>query len=317
MPNKLDKTPKVSVIIPTYNSAQYICETLDSVLAQTYKDYEIIVVDDGSTDNTREVLKPYMSKIKYIYKENGGPASARNVGIKNARGEYIAFLDSDDIWLPEKLEKQIEYLQSNPDIALVYSDCIRFNENGVCQRKSNVYHLREGYIFFKLLEGNFITTSTVIVRRECLDKVGYFDEELDDLKHSEDYDLWLRISRSFKIGYIREPLVKYRVRESGLNRSNIDRAYKALLKVFDKNTKDIQNLPDKYIRNCLFNIFLKWGISHFDRSNLYEARAPLAKAIRYKPASFRTIIYYLSTFLPLRFLNSLRKVKVNTLWFKG
>ena len=99
--------PKVSVVIPTYNSSQFIVETLESVFAQTYKDYEIIVVDDGSTDNTKEVLQPYTSRIKYIYKENGGPASARNVGIKSAQGEYIAFLDSDDRWLPEKLEKHI------------------------------------------------------------------------------------------------------------------------------------------------------------------------------------------------------------------
>src|SRR3990170_2838516 len=114
--------PKVSVIIPTYNREKYIVETLQSVFAQTFTDYEVIVIDDGSTDNTADVLRPYLDRIVYIRKPNGGQGSARNVGIKVAKGEYIAFLDSDDLWMPEKLELQVKYLDNNKDAGLVFTD---------------------------------------------------------------------------------------------------------------------------------------------------------------------------------------------------
>ncbi len=110
--------PKVSVIIPTYNRAHFLCEALDSALSQTFKDFEIIIVDDGSTDNTKQVLEKYGSRIYYIYQENKGRAEARNTGIRRAKGEHIAFLDDDDIWLPNKLEKQVFFLDARPDIGI-------------------------------------------------------------------------------------------------------------------------------------------------------------------------------------------------------
>lgn len=113
------KEPTVSVIIPSYNSAFYLLETLDSVLLQSYQDFEIILVDDGSTDNTKEVIQPYLKYINYVYQENKGPAPARNTGIRGARGKYIAFNDSDDSWLPQKLAIQIDYFQNHPEIGLV------------------------------------------------------------------------------------------------------------------------------------------------------------------------------------------------------
>ena len=118
---------KVSVAIPTYNRAHYICETIDSVLVQTYKDYEIIVVDDGSTDNTREILKRYGGKIKYFYQANQGQASAWNYAVSQSSGEYIAFLDDDDLWFPEKLERQVEVLDKNPDLGFVCSESYVFS----------------------------------------------------------------------------------------------------------------------------------------------------------------------------------------------
>ena len=114
-----NREPLVSVIIPTYNSSQYIKEAIDSVLAQTYKNFEIIVIDDGSTDNTKEVLAPYLSVIKYIYKNNGGPASARNRGIKEANGEFVAFLDADDVWKPDRLARGVDILDQRPEVGLI------------------------------------------------------------------------------------------------------------------------------------------------------------------------------------------------------
>jgi glycosyltransferase involved in cell wall biosynthesis len=283
---------KVSIIIPTYNSAEYIAETLDSAFAQTYKNCEIIVIDDGSTDNTKEVLQSYMSKIKYIYKENGGVSSARNVGIENAEGEYIAFLDSDDIWLPEKLEKQMERFKSEPDLGLVYSDCIRFNENGIEQSKRIVNRYFEGNIFIKLLEGYVLPTSTVVVKRSCFSIADHFNESL---MVSEDYDMWLRISKHYNIGYAKGPLVKYRVRNNGLARSNIDRAYGAQLAVLNKAMNDIDGIPDKsnFLRNRFFKFYFNWGVSLLDIDNFADARNAFLKATKIKPYSIKNIIYYL------------------------
>jgi glycosyltransferase involved in cell wall biosynthesis len=284
---------KVSVIIPAYNSAQFIVETLESVFAQTYNDYEIIIVDDGSTDNIKEILQNYMSKIRYIYKVNGGPASARNVGIKNADGEYIAFLDSDDLWLPEKLKEQMECFQNNPDIGLVYCDNIRFNENSIYQKKDNIYQPTNGYIFFKLLEGNFITNSTVIVKKKCLEEVDYFDEDIN-LISSEDYDMWLRISRVFNVGYVKKPLVKYRVRGKGLARSNIDRAYNAQLLAVMKAIQSIGNEfqnKDKFLKNRIFDLQFNWGLSLMDVGNFTGSRDAFLKAYKINPYKIRNIAY--------------------------
>src|SRR3990172_11149387 len=120
--------PKVSVIIPTFNCEEYIEETLSSVLFQTFTDFEVIVVDDGSTDNTIKVIKPYLDKISYIQKDNGGQGSARNLGISLAKGEYLAFLDSDDLWLPDKLSLQVGYMENNPNVSLTFTDAVAFEE---------------------------------------------------------------------------------------------------------------------------------------------------------------------------------------------
>jgi len=310
----MEKNPKVSVVIPTYNSAQFIVETLESVFAQTYKDYEVIVVDDGSTDNTREVLKPYMSKIRYIYKENGGVASARNVGIKNARGEYIAFLDSDDLWLPEKLEKQMEYFKSNPDVVLVFSDCILFGDKELIRKKNTkrIYSYKyKGDMFLHLLQENFIPTLTVIAKKECFDEVGYFDTD-ESLISSEDYDMWLRIARSFKIGYIEEPLAKRRVSRKSLSFSNINRAYMATLKVIRKTVDNIEDKSlnkRKFLKNRLLNLYLNWGLSHFVNNNFKEARGQFVLAIKHNPINLRAIIYYIATFLTYDQVEIIRKIK--------
>jgi len=299
--------PKVSVVIPTYNSAQFIVETLESVFAQTYEDYEIIVVDDGSTDNTREVLKPYMSRIRYIYKENGGASSARNLGIKSAEGEYIAFLDSDDLWMPEKLEKQMEYFQTNPDCGLVYSDCIRIDSDGVYLPQSDVYSKVSGYIFLKLLEGFVLPTSTVIAKVECFGIAGYFDENLE---RCEDYDLWLRIARFFTVGYTEGPLVKYRVR-SHWSTQIIDKSHEGALVVLTRAVERFgDEIPDKeeLLKNRVSDIYFNWGLSHFTRDSFKEARGKFAIAAKYPPRS-RALLYYISTLLPYCLIQAIRKVK--------
>src|SRR4030042_1812239 len=169
--------PKVSVIIPTYNRAHFILEAIQSVLAQTYADYEIIVVDDGSTDNTKDVLRTYGDKLKYFYQNNRGPAAARNLAISKSEGEYIAFLDSDDVWMPNRLEVQVPVLDDNPDLAFICSDARVVDSRG---REINIWRKAKNNnkTFESLREENFISTLTVLMRRACFNAVGGFDETL-------------------------------------------------------------------------------------------------------------------------------------------
>ena len=298
--------PKVSIIIPSYNSAQYIVETLQSVFAQTYKNYEIIVVDDGSIDNTKEVLRPYMGKITYIYKENGGPASARNVGIKHAQGEYIAFLDSDDTWLPEKLEKQVDYLKKHPEIGLVFTDCVRFDEKGLEEQRSKKYPLfKENYTMTDLFWGNFIPTLTVMTKREYLKEVGYFDEN-PKIQGSEDYDLWIRIAQEFKICYISQALAKYRVSFKGHNRSDIDRSYLSYIFALEKNFPFMRKenctktkTQAKMAHRKLAQLYSSWGESHFNLNRFSEAKDKLLISLGYQ-FSFKCIILLCFSYLKIR-----------------
>jgi glycosyltransferase involved in cell wall biosynthesis len=210
--------PKVSVIIPTYNRADFIEDAVESVLCQTYKDFEIIIVDDGSTDSTKDVLQKFYNKIRYIYKNNGGVASARNTGIKHAQGEYIAFLDSDDLWLPERLKFGVRALDADKNIGLFFSDCNRvFNGERASRTYFNDYKPYAGFVFRQLFMQCFIPTLTVILRKGCFKKAGMFNEEL---RSCEDYDMWLRISACFKIDHTKMPLAILRSHSKSKSRES-------------------------------------------------------------------------------------------------
>jgi glycosyltransferase involved in cell wall biosynthesis len=192
---------KISLIIPTYNRATHIKNTLLSVFSQTIKVDEIIIVDDGSTDNTKQLLEQY--DIKYIYQENQGVSSARNRGIKEAKNNWICFLDSDDIWEANKIEKQIAFHKQNSHILFSHTDELwRFNNKIIKQKKHQLKP--SGYCFKQNIPNTLIGASTVICHKSVFDDVGLFDEEL---KACEDYDLWLRILDKYEIGLIDEKLI--------------------------------------------------------------------------------------------------------------
>lgn len=205
--------PKVSVVIPAYNCERFISTAIESVLGQTYGDYEIIVVNDGSTDKTDEVLSRYASKIKKIYQPNKGPAEARNTGIANSEGGYIAFLDQDDAWLPEKLRMQVEVMEKNNKLGLVYTDTYVLkdkefgNADCLCRRSFQTRQPHRGSVIEYLFLDNFIATSSVMVRKECFSEIGMFDPSVVP---SEDYDRWLRIAADYEIDFVDAPLVKFR-----------------------------------------------------------------------------------------------------------
>lgn len=221
--------PLASVIIPAWNAEQFVAETLESVYAQTWRHFEVIVVNDGSTDKTVDAIKAFEKEkaggsisLKLINQKNSGPSSARNVGMGAARGGYFVFLDADDLWVPDTLEKLIDFAEAHSHVSLVFGDAGSFDDDGIrfdsffekrgrpaTDKKNIVTNALE-----QLLESNFILTGTLLLRRECIDHVGYFDE---NISHGEDYDLWIRIALFHKIGCIGDRLMMRRMHKSNLS----------------------------------------------------------------------------------------------------
>lgn len=199
-------SPQVSVILPTYNRAQLLKEALDSLEKQTFKDFEVLVIDDGSTDATNDIIKTYRSKINLrsiAFSDNQGVSSARNQGIRESSAPWVAFLDSDDLWLPEKLAVQMEYLKQHPDIQICQTEEI-WIRNGKRVNPMNKHQKSGGDIFRRCLELCVVSPSATIINRKLLQEVGPFDETLPAC---EDYDLWLRISYRYPIELIPEALI--------------------------------------------------------------------------------------------------------------
>lgn len=257
----------MSVIIPAYNAERFIGQAIQSVLDQTYCCHEIIVVEDGSTDRTKEVLKRFDGTIHCLYQKNKGPSAARNAGIKAAQGEFICFLDADDLWTPEKLEVQLGFMEANPDIALVFSDYEEFNEEGLIfssflalkHQTFGACPIMAGPLdnaFEKLVLENFIPTPTVMVRKSCLEKTGLFDEEIWSV---EDRDLWLRISASFRIACIPRIFCKKRVHQKQVSKQT-ELALLGKIRVLEKNWKHFPCLvPDLIWRRKLADSYCQLG----------------------------------------------------------
>lgn len=202
--------PKVSVVIPTYNRAHLIGESIQSVLDQTFQDFELIIVDDGSSDDTEAVVGRFDDpRIRYIYQENKGISGAHNTGVRNAKGQYIIFLGSDDLWLPKLLELEVLILDTNPDIGLVYAKAQAINGDGnVMSQMSGALQKYPGETLKSALYGNFVCTITALIRRECFDRVGLFDETL---KARVDYDMWIRMAKYYRFAHIDKVLAHFRM----------------------------------------------------------------------------------------------------------
>lgn len=209
---------RVSIIIPTYNRAMSIGRTIQSALNQTYKDFELIIVDDNSSDNIHEILSTYDdSRIKYIkHHTNRGAPAARNTGIKNSNGEFIALLDDDDEWLPQKLEKQIKLFDSTKKtVGMVYGGYEIVNNTGKVVK--TLLPSKKGDLFHVLLKSNVIGSPTNLIKRECFEKIHYCDESL---KSCQDWDLWLKIAKNYEIEYVPEILARYNLSDSSISRNS-------------------------------------------------------------------------------------------------
>jgi glycosyltransferase involved in cell wall biosynthesis len=206
--------PQVSVIIPAYNSEAYVCQAISSALASRDVGLEVIVIDDGSTDDTWQVLEGFGSAIRKARQSTGGPYKARNLGARLARGQWLAFLDADDDWAPEKLAKQLAL--ADDQVGLIYTDRVNFGDlSRVKERQSDSVALWDGDVFERLLLGNFITLSSVLVRKSTFDRLGGFSEEHQGV---QDWDLWLRYAADGGIVRLcREPLTRYRLHDSQMS----------------------------------------------------------------------------------------------------
>ena len=276
--------PVVSVIIPTYNREKYIRKSLYSVLAQTYQRFEIVVVDDGSTDSTHTIISAYKDNVHYLYQENQGISKARNTGIRNSHGDYIAFLDSDDFWLPEKTELQIALLQKHPEYGMAASRCASVRLDGSFREKNRPG--TSGWVLENLFQANFIRTSAAIIRKECFHEVGLFDEEL---KECEEYDLWLRMASQYPIGFINKSLAVYVDNAEGVSTDSLSgRLYR--LKVLEKAYLK-RKIPPKMYRNRIANTCHYIGRHYLAKGQKENGRNYLIKAQRLKPLYIKNLLY--------------------------
>lgn len=284
--------PKVSVIIPNYNYANYISRTIDSVLAQTYKNLEIIVIDDGSKDNSLETLKKYGDKITVLTQQNQGVSRARNNGTANSNGEYIAFLDADDIWLPEKLETQMQRFFDDAEIGLVHCSMDFIDPND--QPCGENYNGMEGNVaeeFLRFEKGVVVGAgSTGVVTRRIFDELGGFDERLST---AADWDFCYRLATKYKLGFVRKPLVLYRIHNSNMHGNIAVMEHDMMLgfdKAFDGETKLNR-------RECYGNLHKTLAGSYFRAKKYKDFVRQAAKSILAQPLNLGYFAKY-----PLRFL---------------
>ena len=279
------QTPLVSVIIPTYNRAHMIARCLESALAQTFKDYEIIVVDDGSTDTTRDfLLKAYGKRIRYLtHPTNEGLSAARNTGIEHAQGTYIAVLDDDDVWLPDKLALQVELMQANPDVVLAYCGTLKVDCQG--ELLEEVKPEMRGQIFAEMLNRNCLKgpASVAIFAREVLGASGVFDTSLSSCA---DWDLWIRIARCGTVDFVDRPLVQYVMHQSNMS-SNITGMAHDTFSILNKYLPLLEqdmgsaNPGDRIYSNHL--IHFAW--EYYEQHNLKQFSDLLRQALDRDPAN--------------------------------
>ncbi len=262
--DRASNSPKISVIVPTYNRAYQLKETLCSVLTQTYQDFELIVVDDGSIDDTSKVVKEF-PRVKYLaLKENYGVSIARNEGLASAKGKYICFLDSDDLWDQKKLKIQFCWMEDNTDCQVCYTDEI-WIRNGVRVNQMNIHRKYSGDIYLHCLPLCIVSPSSAMLRIGLFNEIGGFDESLPAC---EDYDLWLRISMKYEFELINEPLI---IKKGG-HADQLSRKYwgmdrfrvVALKKLLDSNSLEGERLRltrSELARKCsvLIKGFVKRG----------------------------------------------------------
>lgn len=315
--------PKVSIIMPVLNGEKYIGEAVESILAQTYNDYELLVVNDGCTDSTCELLKNFAGRLdlKVIHHPvRQGITRSINDGIRAASGRFIAFLDHDDAWFPDFLQSQVTYLDEHPDVGMVHSDFQTVDAKGnVLEASVAASRKRKrvsGHVFPQLFLDSFIVGNSVLIRRECFATIGLFDEDL----RWADYHMWMRIAWHYKVDYVPKVLTKYRqhatqnTRETPTGEPDMESvAIKAVRKILEQYPEARAQLGEKTIRHRMAALYFDMAYNWFSKGAFRHARLFLGKAMRLWPTKFRYYVLYAASLLrpahALAMRNAWRRVR--------
>ncbi|MCH2159016.1 MAG: glycosyltransferase [Oleiphilaceae bacterium] len=262
----IDEQPLVSVVVASYNMAPYICQTIHSLINSSYHNIEIVVVDDGSTDDTRQKLAGFLDdqRVTYIFQENSGQTRAKNRGIEVSKGAFIAFCDADDYWVEDKLERQLP-LFDDQDVGVVYSEVSYINSEGVIYEKEAPYQRYSGNITNKLLVKNFVPFGTAIFRRECIETSGVFNESY---KMGIDWDLWLRFSLDWKFSFLPSKTYIYREWEGQMSNNHRGRYESAFIILTNFETEYGDRLNPDDLR-------LAWSDNYISRGVMYAKKEGL------------------------------------------
>lgn len=296
--------PKVSIIIPSYNCESYIAQTIDSVLSQTFKDFELIVIDDGSTDKTQEIAASYGNRVRLITQANAGRCVARNRGIREAKGELICLMDHDDYWFPEKLARQVDEFRAHPEVGAVYSTFIVWDpdQDGRFAEPSSFDRSRfpdvvnpdfSGWIYHQFLLDCWMLTSAAMFRAEVFKRCGVFDEQLP---FSEDWDLWFRIAREYPIIQLDRPTTLYRQHPQQGNRVVRRTDYRTDLleqsvRKWGFCSRDGRCVsPGQYYKKLAF-FHASFAFGHLQVGNVSIAISSFLKAWRCVPLNFKYLAY--------------------------
>ena len=332
--------------MPTYNRAAYIKDAVDSVLAQTYGFFELIIVDDGSHDDTEEVISPYLkdARIRYMKQDNKGVAAARNRGLSMSTGNLVAFIDSDDIWEPDKLKIEVSIMDALPEVGIVCSDFsavkgdtlienshirsyfsvlddYRLDYQDIFSQQLDQYieglekgdKVYWGNVFETMLFGNFILTSTCLCRSVVFETIGVFDESL---RAAEDYDLYLKISKTYPVALIAKQLIRYRYSDNQLSGENHFGTLSVnLIDIFTKNVAAIKDEAflrgnGKKIRGRLGQYYSQKGYFHFSREEMDEAARWYLRSIPNDPRNYKSYVYLFFSLIPACITRSIRKIKL-------
>ena len=311
----MNPSPIVSIVVPAYNAAPYIGETLDSVFRQTFTGYEVIVINDGSPDTVKleQALEPYLGRIRYLKQENLGAGAARNEGLRASLGEFIAFLDADDLWLPNYLEEQLKFIRENA-FDLVCADAMHFGDSPLVGKTYMEVFMETAPVvgevtFLGLVSAKqSLITSGIVARRAPIIEVGLFDETL---RNSQDFDLWVRLARhAARLAYQRKLLLRYRYHENSLSGDEINRIARQL-RVLDKIESSFDLAPEERSavlgaiegRRALLEFEL--GKLYLEQGDFEKSRTAFSRANRLQ-RSWKTVVAVLFSRMAPGFLQSLR-----------
>ncbi len=293
-----------------FNSSEFIVETVERLVSQTYAPVEVIIVDDESTDNTLDVIHGLSRKYSNVIcygKSHGGVAAARNFGIGKAKGRYIAFCDHDDLWSGEKLEKQLPFFEGNEKVGLVYSYARRVDKTNESTMMVGPESAKEGDVFSKIVLANFIPFSSAVVKKECFELVGGFCED-QGMQGSDDRNMWTRIAKDFEVRCCREPLVdilihggNYSLREKKMLTAGV-RCLDHIWSCFPL----VKQANHALFRKSYADLYFHYGRNLFHEDDFGSARKCMFMTARFQPWRFSTYLYFISSLMPLQIVRYIR-----------